>query len=103
MSEAIVKTNLKGLKDNIKESKYALAPLHEALANSFEAILQKQNFAKGEKPEITITFEFTGLIEDAKTLGQTVVQDNGKNRTIRLKWCRPPLESRPSWADQIRL
>lgn len=77
MSETTVKTVFKSLMENIKKSKYALAPLHEAIANSLEAIFQKDNFAANEKPEINITFDFSGLLDEKKTLSQITVQDNG--------------------------
>jgi hypothetical protein len=77
MSETTVKTVFKSLMENIKKSKYPLAPLHEAIANSLEAILQKENFVKGEKVEINITFDYSGLVEDKKSLQQITVQDNG--------------------------
>ena len=77
MTETTVKTVFKSLMENIKRSKYPLAPLHEAIANSLEAILQKDNSTKSEKPEINIIFDFIGLVEDKKSLSQIVVQDNG--------------------------
>lgn len=77
MSEMVVKTVFKSLMESIKKSRYALAPLHEAISNSLEAILQMNDFAEGEKPEINITFDFTGLLEDKKSLSHITVQDNG--------------------------
>jgi len=77
MSETTVKTVFKSLMENIKKSKYALSPLREAIANSLEAILQKDVFAANVKPTITITFDFTGLLDEKKTLSKITVQDNG--------------------------
>lgn len=77
MSETTVKAVFKSLMENIKKSKYALSPLHEAIANSLEAILQKNSFAPTEKPKITITFDFAGLLDEKKSLSQITVQDNG--------------------------
>ncbi len=77
MSEVTVKANLTSVLEKIKKSKNALAPLLEALSNSIEAIHEKQNFATDEKPEINITFNFTGLFEQEQTLSKIIVQDNG--------------------------
>jgi len=63
--------------ESIKKSKYPLAPLHEAIANSLEAILQKDYFGEGEEPEIDITFEYSLLLDGRRTLQQITVQDNG--------------------------
>ena len=77
MTETTVKTVFKSLMESIKKSKYVLAPIHEAISNSLEAILQRTDFAKDEQPQITLTFDFVGLVEDKKSLSQIVVQDNG--------------------------
>lgn len=62
--------------DSIKKSKYPLAPIYEAITNSLEAIFQKEYRAE-EKPEITVTFDFTGLLENEATFSSVTIQDNG--------------------------
>lgn len=76
MSSALVKTSFQGLMDSIKKSKYPLAPIYEAITNSLEAIFQK-NYKDEEKPEITVTFDFTGLLESEAAFSGVTIQDNG--------------------------
>jgi hypothetical protein len=76
MSNAVVQTSFSGLMDSIKKSKYPLAPVYEAITNSLEAIFQKI-YQENESPEITVIFDFTGLLEKEATFSSVTVLDNG--------------------------
>ena len=71
----VVNTSFQGLMDSFKKSKYPLAPVYEAITNALEAIFQKE-YKNSEKPEITITFDFAGLLE-GQPLNYISVKDNG--------------------------
>jgi len=77
MAETTVRAVFQGMMEQIRKSKYPLSPVYEALANSLEAILQKDAFRVGEEPRIKLTFEFSGLLKESKYLGKIVVEDNG--------------------------
>ena len=76
MAETTVKAVFQGMMEQIRKSRYPLAPLYEAIANSLEAILQK-DFGPKEEPAIKLTFEFRGLLLEHKTLSRIVIEDNG--------------------------
>lgn len=76
MSNITTRINLKGAIDLIRKSKYPLAPVYEAITNSFEAISQKQ-YEKGEERFIEIKFLFSGLLEETKDLQRIEISDNG--------------------------
>ena len=76
MSDTIVNTSYEGLLRSIKKSKYPLAPIYEAITNSFEAILEKE-YLENETPEIKVHFNFKNLLQEAKTLDFIKVSDNG--------------------------
>lgn len=79
MSNTTVPTSFTGLMDSIDKSKHRLAPVYEAVTNSLEAIFQKQKengYKEGEKPEITITFNYAGLLKRER-LDFITITDNG--------------------------
>lgn len=76
MTEATTSIDLKGAMDLIGKSKHTFSPLYEAITNSLEAIFQKQ-YSEEEKPEITITFHFAGLIDEVQELNWIEIIDNG--------------------------
>ncbi|MCB9995166.1 MAG: hypothetical protein H6869_01860 [Rhodospirillales bacterium] len=76
MNSATTNIDLQGAMDLIGKSRHTFSPLYEAITNSLEAIFQKQ-YAKNEKPEITVTFYFTGLTNEVQNLDRIEVTDNG--------------------------
>ena len=75
MAEAV---DLKGAMGLLKKSKNLLAPLFEAITNSFEAISEK-TFSESEPARITANFYFTvtGLFNEVKNFSSVEVIDNG--------------------------
>lgn len=74
MSSATANISLIGAMDLIKKSKHQLAPIYEAIANSLEAIYQN---IENTHPEITLTFDFSGIISEVQKLNRIDITDNG--------------------------
>ncbi len=77
MSQVHPSSDILGLMNFIKKSSNPLTPLYESISNSFESVI----LAKVKAPEITITFHFSGLLDDAKELEDISIQDNGEGFT----------------------
>ncbi len=77
-NEAKARINLSGAMDFIKKSKYPLMPLYQAITNSLEAMSQRD---MPNDEEITITLNFTGLIDEVKELQSIEIVDNGPGFT----------------------
>lgn len=72
--------NIGGAMDLIPKSKYPLTPLFEAITNSLEAISQR-DLPDDEKPKITVTLHFTGLLDEVNELLKIEIEDNGAGFT----------------------
>lgn len=73
MAESV---DLKGAMGLLRQSKNLLAPIFEAITNSFEAISEKEFFGD-EKPSIQIDFYFTGLFNNTRNFSHVEITDNG--------------------------
>jgi hypothetical protein len=76
MEQLVDFVNIKGAMGLIKKSNHFLAPIFEAVTNSFEAINSKK-FTNNETPFIQINLYFTGLFQDERFFEKVEVIDNG--------------------------
>ena len=68
--------NLEGALATFKKSDDALGPIFEAITNSLEAIATK-TFEVDEKPNITVTLDFSGSEDGLRNLQAAIIRDNG--------------------------